>query len=200
VRLDNAKQQLATTRPNAKIDVHYHPFMIDPATQPDGEPYKAYNERRWGGDGWTNSMKRAGRQEGAPYAKWVTWPNTTHCSRLLMLAEKHSLGDAVVGRLYRACYEEGQNVSLRATVAKIAAEVGVPGGEEYINDTDEGLHELQQELRNPTANGKRVRAAPTFSLRVGSASHTLSGAQEAAAWLDMLEQTADYAEANAARR
>ena len=183
-------------RPGAKIQVHYHPFMIDPATQKDGEPYHAYNERRWGGDGWTYSMKRMGRKEGAPYANWVTWPNTTHCSRLLLLAEKHGLGDAVIGRLYKACYEEGENVSLRETVARVAKEVGVPGGEAYVM-SDEGLLELSQLLRNPTANGKRVRAAPTFSLRVGHAAHTFSGAQDADAWLSILEQVADYAEASA---
>jgi predicted DsbA family dithiol-disulfide isomerase len=86
VRLDNAKQQLSETRPAAKIVVHYYPFMIDPGTQPDGEPYDDYNRRRWGGDGWTRSMKQMGRKEGAPYNNWVTWPNTTHCSRLLLLA------------------------------------------------------------------------------------------------------------------
>ena len=99
MRLDTAKAQLASERPEAKVIVHYHPFMIDPATEPDGEAYMAYNQRRWGSDGWTNSMKRMGKKEGAPYANWQTWPNTTHCSRLLMHAEKHGLGDEVIGRL-----------------------------------------------------------------------------------------------------
>ena len=180
--------------------MHYHPFMIDPQTQPSGEPYADYNRRRWGGDGWTHSMRRMGKAEGAPYANWVTWPNTTHCSRLLIFAEKHNLGDAVIGKLYQACYEEGQNVSTRETVAKVATEVGVPNGAEYIM-SDEGMPELMQCLNNPKAGGKRVRAAPTFQLRVGEASHVLSGAQESEAWLSMLEQVADYAEAaKAARR
>lgn len=197
MRLDNAKSDLLQAKPNAKIQVHYHPFMIDPGTQPTGEPYLDYNRRRWGGDGWTGSMKQMGRREGAPYANWVTWPNTTHCSRLLMFAEKHNLGDAVVGKLYTACYEQGQNVSLRETVARVAVEAGVPGGEAYVM-SDAGMPELDDALRNATTpNGKRVRSAPTFSLRVGNAAHTFSGAQERDAWLEMLEQVAEYAEANA---
>ena len=192
--MDNAKAKLGESRPNAKLVVHYHPFMIDPGTQPDGEPYADYNRRRWGGDGWTGSMKRMGRKEGAPYANWKTWPNTTHCSRLLLLAEKHGQGDAVIGRLYAACYEEGKNVSLRETVAQIAAEVGVPGGADYVL-SGEGLDELRQALASPiTPGGKRVSAAPTFALRVGHAAHSFSGAQEAESWLEMLEQVADYAE------
>ena len=41
-----------------KVQVSFSPYMIDMGTQPLGEDYKAYNARRWGGDGWTASMKR----------------------------------------------------------------------------------------------------------------------------------------------
>lgn len=41
-----------------KVHVSFRPYMIDVRTQPNGEDYLAYNERRWGGDGWTASMKR----------------------------------------------------------------------------------------------------------------------------------------------
>jgi len=115
-------------------------------------------------------------------ANWQTWPNTTHCSRLLLLAERHGLGDKVIGLLYKMCYEEGQNVSLRETVARAAREANVPGGEAYIN-SDDGLLELEQTLSTSRVNGKRVRAAPTFNLRVGGSSHDFSGAQESAQWL-----------------
>ena len=43
------------------VRLHYHPFMIDPGTQPDGEEYTSYNRRRWGSDSWTDSMKVMGR-------------------------------------------------------------------------------------------------------------------------------------------
>ena len=139
------------------------------------------------------------------------------------------MGDAVIGRLYAACYEEGQNVSLRSTVARIAAEVGVPGGEAFVM-SNERLDQLQEALDRPVrhlppsaapcrshlavptraaprargraqiANGKRVRAAPTFSLRVGDTpAASFSGAQEAEQWVSILEQLADYTESMAAR-
>ena len=41
-----------------KVHVSFSPYMIDVRTQPNGEDYQAYTERRWGGDGWTASMKR----------------------------------------------------------------------------------------------------------------------------------------------
>jgi predicted DsbA family dithiol-disulfide isomerase len=171
------------------VRLHYHPFMIDPGTQPDGEEYMSYNRRRWGSDSWTDSMKAMGQMEGAPYANWKMWPNTTHCSRALMLAEKHSLGDALIGKLYSMCYEEGENVSLRDTVSRAVTVAGVPGGAEFVQG-DEGLKELHEELRTATTpSGKRVSAAPTFSIRVAdSPVGELSGAQDTEHWLSILEQ------------
>ena len=61
--------------------------------------------------------------------------------------------------------------------------------------SDAGLLDLSQVLRNNTCNGKRVRAAPTFGLRVGGATTDFSGAQDYDQWLSILEQCADYAAA-----
>mmetsp|Transcript_20126 Transcript_20126/g.41067 ORF Transcript_20126/g.41067 Transcript_20126/m.41067 type:complete len:169 (+) Transcript_20126:187-693(+) len=167
--------------------------MIDPGTKPEGEEYGAYNRRRWGSDGWTKSMRAMGAREGAPYANWKTWPNTTHAGRMLMRAEQIGLGDALIERLYRMCYEQGENVSLRETVARAAEEVGVPGAAAFMA-SDEGLAELEQQLRGAKVGGKRVSAAPTFSLRAGPAvAFDFSGAQDTAQWLSILEQCAEHA-------
>ena len=91
---DKARDKVAASFPSVEVHMRCFPFMIDPGTQPGGEEYRAYNERRWGGDGWTRSMKASGRKEGAPYENWKWWPNTTHASRLLMFAERFGLGGA----------------------------------------------------------------------------------------------------------
>jgi predicted DsbA family dithiol-disulfide isomerase len=192
VRFDKARAAITESHPGVVIDVHYKPFMIDPGTQRDGEDYMAYNQRRWGSDGWTHSMRRMGAQEGAPYSNWKTWPNTTHCSRLLLLAEQHNMADRVIGLLYTYCYEQGKNVSLRETVAQAAVEAGVPGGKEYVM-SDAGHAELRHELQSARINGKRVSAAPTFGIRVGHTVHDFSGAQDYEAWLSIFEQCAEIA-------
>lgn len=47
-----------------------HPFIIDLGTQPGGEEYYAYNVRRWGGDGWTQDLRRSGKPDGATFSNW----------------------------------------------------------------------------------------------------------------------------------
>ena len=91
MRLSKALALFGESQPTVSVRIHYFPFMIDPSTKAEGEEYKAYTQRRWGGDGWTHSMRALGAREGAPYANWKTWPNTTHASRMLMQAEQHDL-------------------------------------------------------------------------------------------------------------
>lgn len=135
-------------------------------------------------------MRAAGRKEGVSYARWTIWPNTTHCSRLLMCAERHGLGDKLLGVLNEMCYEEGENVSLRQTVARAAVRAGVPGGEEYAMG-DEGTDELMAALQGARVNGKRVSAAPTFNLRYAGQTLDFSGAQDYARWVSILESLLD---------
>lgn len=57
-RLENAVDRFRSAHPGVQVQISFGPYMIDPATQPQGEEYMAYTRRRWGGDGWTGSLKR----------------------------------------------------------------------------------------------------------------------------------------------
>lgn len=135
-------------------------------------------------------MRAAGRREGANYSDWKWWPNTTHASRLLLFAEKRGEGDRLLGELYQMCYDEGENVSLKETVAKAAERAGVHGGAEYAI-SDQGMEELRHALGSARVNGKRVSAAPWFHIRVAGLSHDFSGAQETERWTALLEHCAE---------
>ncbi|CAN0472056.1 unnamed protein product, partial [Ectocarpus sp. 8 AP-2014] len=79
----------------ARVQVSFSPYMIDPRTQPGGEEYLAYNKRRWGGDGWTASLKRSSKKDGCDFAKWETWPNSLLAHRLQKFADSAGKGDQV---------------------------------------------------------------------------------------------------------
>jgi len=44
-----ALEKIKTTYPDVQIETVWHPYMIDPETQINGEKYMDYNVRRWGG-------------------------------------------------------------------------------------------------------------------------------------------------------
>mmetsp|Transcript_27312 Transcript_27312/g.80340 ORF Transcript_27312/g.80340 Transcript_27312/m.80340 type:complete len:172 (-) Transcript_27312:378-893(-) len=160
--------------------------MIDPRTKPEGEEYAAYCRRRWGGDGWTGSLRTAGRTCGANFAQWLWWPNTLHANRLVMFAGRYGLSAACKDALFRLTYEEGANTSLREVVASAADEVGVPGGLEFVMG-DGGIDELRGELR--AARDGAVNAVPFYSINGGV--HVLKGAQPTTTWTRMLRILAE---------
>lgn len=133
-RLDKAIQKFT----DASITVNWHPYIIDKNTAPQGEDYMAYNTRRWGSDGWTRSLRKAGQQDGLEFKNWKTWPNSLHGHRLIHLAgtQKGPEGQAKAkDLLFRMIYEDGKNVSDVDTLIEAAKELGLEGGEDYLKSS-----------------------------------------------------------------
>mmetsp|Transcript_31571 Transcript_31571/g.71752 ORF Transcript_31571/g.71752 Transcript_31571/m.71752 type:complete len:203 (-) Transcript_31571:61-669(-) len=124
------------SKDGAEVSVSYKPYMIDPRTKQEGEDYKAYNRRRWGGDGWTYSLRDRGKSMGLGFEKWTWWPNTMNAHRLctyldeldsangLSSKEKAKRNLELVNKFYELTYERGCNVSTPEGAAQAMEEVG----------------------------------------------------------------------------
>jgi len=123
-----AKQQYLIQNPTHQIKVQWHPYMIDPNTKKSGEEYLAYNKRRWGSDGWTYSLRQAGKKVGCSFADWKTWPNTFWAHCLINYAGGFDKADEVVDEIFDFCYEKGENVSELEVLEKIAEKFKVDEG------------------------------------------------------------------------
>lgn len=140
--------------------------MIDPATKPEGEEYLAYNRRRWGSDGWTQSLRSKGQKVGAPFADWRTWPNTLNAHRLMLHASilypgRPSLQHQLKGALFEACYEKGENISDLSCLVAVAeaCEMDVASARSYLQ-SHEGKDEVVRECRKASSSG--VSGVPYF--------------------------------------
>ena len=193
--------------------------MIDEATEVGGEPYLAYNERRWGGDGWVSDMKREGRPDGAVFKRWghgaspedlknSVWANTLNAHCLLQLAKKdhgwegkHKLEQ----RLFTEYYENNENISKEQVLATIWAAV-FPG-------TDAIEHALQwlkskaavETVRkeNRHANARGISSVPHFDIsfskgsgapvqKIDDLGDTFDGAQAHSTWVSLFQQIKDH--------
>mmetsp|Transcript_26124 Transcript_26124/g.60915 ORF Transcript_26124/g.60915 Transcript_26124/m.60915 type:complete len:156 (-) Transcript_26124:86-553(-) len=110
----------------------------------------AYNRRRWGGDGWTMSLRRMGAAVGAKFSNWVWWPSTMQSHRLVLFAEAKGISTSETkAALFQALYEEGKNVSKNDELADIAAsKLGLDRQEvlSYLESSD-GKNEVIRQIR-----------------------------------------------------
>jgi len=110
--------------------------------------------------------------------------NTFDAHRLLHLAHEHGVQDAVKERLMRAYFSEGELVSDHATLARLAAEAGLPAEEvREVLASDRYAAEVREDEH--TAGALRINAVPFFVVdrRIGA-----SGAQSPEVLLELLEQ------------
>ena len=113
--------------------IHWHPYIVDPDTKVGGEPYLAYNKRRYGGDGWVAGMKAEAQPDGALFRRWgrgsspadlrrCMWANTLNAHCLLHMAkEKHGWEGMhrLKQRLLKEYYECNQNISKTEVLCQI---------------------------------------------------------------------------------
>lgn len=174
-----ARESFKKTNPHITIKTNYHAYMIDRGTKKNGEEYLAYNQRRWGSDGWTYSLREAGKKIGCAFSNWKTWPNTflAHC--LIAEASKQNKGEEVLDEIFNYCYEQGENVSLKETLDKIA--------KKFELNSNWDCNENQTCVNNDDKVGKEeygIGGVPFFMI----GKYALEGAQPPKAFLAALNR------------
>uniref|UniRef100_A0A7S2A6A0 DSBA-like thioredoxin domain-containing protein n=1 Tax=Trieres chinensis TaxID=1514140 RepID=A0A7S2A6A0_TRICV len=167
--------------------------MIDPATNPRGEEFEAYNIRRWGGSGWTRRLISEGRKDGATFNNWVWWPNTLKAHQLVLFAEKRGIDTSRSNEaLFRCIYEDGGNASIVDDLVRVGSEdLGLPADElrQYL-ENDDGAQEVKAEI----SRGRRkynISGVPYFIIgkeRSEELPYGMSGAQSPRTFLKYFEE------------
>lgn len=176
-RLDKAIEILNSdaTYQHSQVSVHWHPYMIDINTNNAGEEYLAYNQRRWGSDGWTASLRRSAAKDGLRFKDWKWWPNTLHAHRLVLLADTLGKGGEAKQKLFKMTYEEGLNISDLEVLCSAADQLGLPGAREFLM-SDQGKEEVIEQDRAAKSE-RKIDSVPFFI--VDDDRHSFSGAQDA---------------------
>lgn len=147
---------------NIKIETVFHPYIIDAKTDKNGEDYLAYNKRRWGSDSWTSELKEKGKQFGCTFGNWKFWPNTflAHC--LATEAKKIGKQSEIIEDIFKAQYEEGQNVSSEDVLNKIAEKYNIKNWNNEANLKD--VEESDKDAKNK----RDIHSVPYFVFEDGT--------------------------------
>ncbi|MEN4904944.1 DsbA family oxidoreductase [Luteimonas sp. TWI1437] len=149
------------------IDIHWHPFLLDPDADATPVPLREAYARKFGGAERTAQLlaqtQATARAEGLPFDfdRGQVRVTTLPAHRLLALAAREGDADAVGEALFHAHFAQGRNLA----DVEVLVEAGAAGGLDAARvrallASDEGEAEVQAQIAQAQAIG--IRAVPTF--------------------------------------
>jgi predicted DsbA family dithiol-disulfide isomerase len=171
-----------------EVRVRWLPFQLNPTMPREGISRRDYRIKKFGS--WERSQEldarviEVGKEEGINFAfdKIERTPNTVDAHRLIWLADKDGVQDAVVEALFRAYFTEGRDISNRQTLIDVVAEAGLDRVEGVLNG-DDGLEAMK--VAEELSRRHRVEGVPFF---IVNNKITLSGAQHPDSFLEAFRQ------------
>lgn len=148
------------------VQIVWRPFQLNPQMPPQGIERRAYRIAKFGS--WERSLAldaqvaTAGQVEGIEFVfdKMTRTPNTFDAHRLIWLAQKMGVQDAIVELLFRAYFSEGLNLNDLSTLIALATKAGIGTDAERMLVSDEGRSDVQEEEARYKSLG--VSSVPSF--------------------------------------
>lgn len=187
------KRRLEKALGGRPASIRWHPFQLNPDIPREGIERKSYRIRKFGS--WERSQEldaqvaAAGRGEGIEFhfGKMARTPNTLDAHRVIWLAGKRGVQDAVVDGLFLAYFTDGRDLSERATLADVSAAAGLDWAEvDVLFEGEQGLDVVQAGQEQARRLG--VSGVPFFLVNGRVA---LSGAQPPGRFLQAFEQAGE---------
>jgi len=172
------------------VKVGWLPFQLNPQMPKEGISRREYRTRKFGS--WGRSLEldakvvSVGKEEGIDFAfdKIDRTPNTFDAHRLIWLADKEGVQDAVVEALFRAYFIEGRDISKRQTLLDVVAEAGLDRNKaEGVLNGSEGLEAISD-----AGELTRRYGVDGVAFFIVSGTITLSGAQHPDTFLEAFRQ------------
>jgi predicted DsbA family dithiol-disulfide isomerase len=168
-----------------EVRVRWLPFQLNPTMPREGISRREYRTKKFGS--WERSLEldakmvAVGGIEGVYFAldRIKRTPNTLDAHRLIWLAEKEGIQDAVVEALFRAYFTDGRDISNRQKLIGVIAAAGLERQRaEVMLSSDEGMAAIKEAAEQ--SRRLQVDGVPFFIVNNET---TLSGAQQPDAFL-----------------
>ncbi|MEM7752343.1 MAG: DsbA family oxidoreductase [Pseudomonadota bacterium] len=184
--LDRALEQ----HPDHPFSIEWHPFQLNPDMPPEGMDRRAYLEAKFGGpDGAKqvygrieDTAKAAGLS--VDFSKIERTPNTLDAHRLIHWSGLEGRQTATVTGLFKAYFENGQDIGDPGVLLDIAEGVGMDRAmTERLLAGDGDCDDIR--ARDAHARKRGVTGVPTFVI---ANTHVVAGAQPPELWANVLHE------------
>lgn len=199
--LDQAIRRWVDEFPQRPVSIRWHPFFLNPDTPEEGEPYRPFLERKFGGPErlqqiW-NQVRTAGNAAGIAFAfeKIALRANTIKAHRLIHYAQTRDVhtgekvgtnttAEQLVDAIFSAQFLNGQHIGDKQVLTQLAAECGFdPVEVERYLDSDADTATIKTAAHRAQQMG--ISGVPFFIINETLA---LSGAQGADALLKAMHE------------
>lgn len=185
-RLDQA----LINHPDHPFTIEWHPFQLNPGMPVGGMDRREYLETKFGGR--ANAMRvygqiaQAAEESGLEidFAKIERTPNTLDAHRLIHWAGIEGRQTAVVSALFKAYFQDGQDIGDPATLRAIAEGAEMDGdmiARLLASDADRA----DIIARDTHARQRGVNSVPTF---IVANAHVVPGAQPPELWTQVITE------------
>ncbi len=190
-RLEAALQLLRVERPDVAPRIRWLPYFLNPDTPEEGEPYRPFLEKKFGGPEKLAQIQahvaEAGRTAGIEFAfeRIELRANTLRAHRLIRRVQKTGDAGVLVERLFAAHFLNGENIGDAGVLARIAGECGddEAAALAYLLSEEDAA-----EVRAQAERGQRmgISGVPFF---IFNGRYGIGGAQPPEVLLDALRQS-----------
>jgi predicted DsbA family dithiol-disulfide isomerase len=178
-------------RPDILAEIQWRPFLLNPDIAREGVPRQDYLVRKFGGEERAKrlhgTIAELGRAEGVPFRfeRIRRVPASLDAHRLVRLAAREGLADAMVDALFEAYFGEGADIGNYETLTAVGAALGLdPCAVRRHLAT--GAEADQVHADNLRAHRLGINGVPCF---VVAGRNAIAGAQEP----EVLERLLDVA-------
>jgi predicted DsbA family dithiol-disulfide isomerase len=185
-RLERALDELGL---RSTTSVQWLPFELNPDMPEEGIERATYRARKFGAERSAQldqQMRATGRDEGVEFAfdRMLRTPSTRRAHMLIAHAMQNGRGDQVVDRLFRAYFEDAQDVGDPDILVEIAVASGLDREAARAALTSDDLRTDVAAIEQ-RASDMGIQGVPFFII---DESWAMSGAQPTAQWVAALQQ------------
>lgn len=181
-------------RPNHRFEIEWHPFQLNPDMPEAGMDRREYLETKFGGRAQAVSVY-AKIEEAAiaaglkiDFSRIDRTPNTINAHRLIHWAGLEGRQTAAVTRLFKAYFEDGQDIGNRDVLLKIAEGIEMDRAvTQRLLDSDADLDDIR--ARDAHARERGVTGVPTFVI---ANQHVVPGAQPPELWMQVIDEMSEH--------
>ncbi|MED6198541.1 hypothetical protein PIB30_067389 [Stylosanthes scabra] len=181
----NLDKAIAASNEKYNFQLRWHPFQLDSNAPKEGIDKKEYYIRKFGSrsEQMAARMSEVFRNVGLEYSMSGLTGNTLDSHRLIYFAGQQGLEKqhAFVEELCLGYFTQGKYIGDQKFLLECAAKVGVEGAEDFLKNPNNGLKEVEDELRTYSSN---IGGVPYYVI---NGNHKLSGAQPPEVFLRAFE-------------